>query len=123
MKMTKTIGTLIAVCFGFFCLSGYAAAEENALASIMDTNADYVSNIQETTTDLQEGQFPEKESIGKVTALTALVAYVAAPWGVASTAVTVFSGLGMITDALATEKNEAPEMERIQDVEIAKADR
>lgn len=74
MKATKTIGTLIAVCFGFLCLSSYAVAEENALASNMDTNADYVSNIQETTTDLQEGQFSENEGIGKVTAFTAIVA-------------------------------------------------
>ena len=122
MKATKTIGTLIAVCFGFLCLSSYAAAEENALASNMDTNADYVSDIQETTTDLQEGQFSENEGIGKVTAFTAIVAYVAAPWGVASTALTVFSGLGLITDVLSIENNEAPDMEKPQNIEIAKAD-
>jgi len=122
MKATKTIGTLIAVCFGFFCLSSYAAAGENALASNMDINADYVSDIQGTTTDLQEGQSQSAVGSSKVTAVTAIVAYVAAPWGVASTTLTVFSGIGLIADALTTEKNEAPDMEKAQNIEIAKAD-
>ena len=120
MKATKTLGTLIMVCVGVICLNGYAAAEEKAFDAAMESGAGYVGEVQET-----EGATSHEAGIEKGSVITAIAAYVVAPWGAAATALTIFSGVGLIADAVHLEKSETPQIERMAtiEVEIAAADK
>lgn len=87
MKATKTLKALAMVCAAVICLNGYAAAEENALDA----------------------------HVGGETVLTAIAAYVVAPWGAAATALTVFTGVGLVADVVMPERNEGPDTTRVME--------
>ena len=99
MKATNTLKAIAMVCAAVICLNGYAAAEENALDATMENGAGYVGEVQEAA--LEEG-----------TVITAMAACFVAPWGTAATALTVFTGVGLIADVLIPEKNERPDTYR-----------
>jgi hypothetical protein len=99
MKATNTLKALAMVCAAVICLNGYAAAEENALDATMDNGAGYVDEVQGA--GLEEG-----------TVITAMAACFVAPWGAAATALTVFTGVGLIADVLIPEKDERPDTYR-----------
>ena len=120
MKASKTLGTLVMVCVGVICLNGYAAAEEKGFDAAVDSGAGYVGEVQET-----EGTASHEAGIEKGSVITAIAAYVVAPWGAAATALTVFSGVGLVADVVLPEKSKTPQIERMAtvEVEIAAADK
>ena len=113
MKATKTLGILIVVCVGVICMNGYAAAEEKGFDAAVDSGAGYVGEVQET-----EGAASHEAGIEKGSVITAIAAYVVAPWGAAATALTVFSGVGLVADVVLPGKYESPQIERMATVEI-----
>ena len=107
MKATNTLKALAMVCAAVICLNGYAAAEENTLDVTMDNGAGYVGEVQEAG-----GAAAQEADLEEGTVITAIAACFVAPWGAAATALTVFTGVGLIADVLIPEKNERPDTYR-----------
>lgn len=113
MKRTKTLRAVAMICAGIICLNGYAAAAENAPAAGKDAGAGYTAAVQE---GVENGSTGNINTIMKYVPATAVLAYVAAPWGTVPAALAAYTGLGMIGNALLPEKNGRPVNIRVTDL-------
>jgi hypothetical protein len=98
MNTTKTLKAVAMICAGIILLQGYAAAaDQYDQVARVDAGARY-------TTDSQTTGQADTMTIGGVILATAVT-----PWGTIPGLVTVYSGIGMIVDALVPDKTDKPE--------------
>ena len=116
MKTKKTLKAVAMICAGIILLQGYAAAaDQNDQVARVDTGARYTTDGQNT------GQANTKVVDKRADTMTmgaVILAEVVAPWGTVPGLLTVYSGVGMIVnavDALIPDKNNKPENNRVEE--------
>ena len=106
MNTTKTLKAVAMICAGIILLQGYAAAaDQYDQVARVDTGARY-------TTDAQNTGQADTKAAGTMTVGAVILADVVAPWGAVPGLITVYSGIGMIVnavDALVPDKTDRPE--------------
>ncbi|HVN71223.1 MAG TPA: hypothetical protein VMU10_04295 [Desulfomonilia bacterium] len=109
MKTTKTLKAVAMICAGIILLQGYAAAaDQNDQVARVDTGARYTTDAQNT--GQADTKAADTMSIGAI-----ILGNVAAPWGTVPGLITVYSGIGMIVnavDALIPGNTDKPENNR-----------